>query len=156
MIQVQPYKLFINSKDFETIYKVAKNEFSMSFIEYIKSIEKYLKICIQKESILLLYEKNIIIGFYIINIENRKVKLSFAYIHPQHRGKKYNHVLLDAAFTKYKSEYDIFTTLIHYKNIASLKSLYKIIEKFNLNYIKDEIIDEKGQKFHKFTLQGFK
>jgi GNAT superfamily N-acetyltransferase len=156
MIKIENYKLFVNSKDFEKIYKIAKLEFVNSSIDYIKSIEKYLSICIEKQSILLLYSDQNIIGFYIINIVNKKVKLSFAYIDPKYRGKGYNHILLEAAINNFKSQIDSFTTFIHFKNIASLKSLYKLIDKFNLNYIKDELIDEKGQKFYKFTLQGFK
>lgn len=155
MIHVEQYKLFHNSKDFEIIYKAARNEFLTSSIEYIKSIEKYLKNCIQKESILLLYDSNVVIGFYIIYVENRKVKLSFSFIHPKHRGNKYNLILLEAAFSKFKCEYDVFIAFIHYKNIPSLKSLYFCINKFKFNYFKDDIINEKGQKFYKFTIEGF-
>lgn len=155
MIKIETYKLFDNSKDFEKIFKIAKTEFQNSSIDYIKSVEKYLILCFEKQSILLLYKDNIVIGFYIIYVENRKVKLSFSYIHPKHRGNKYNFILLEAAFTKFRCEYDIFVAFIHHKNIPSLKSLYYCIDKFKFNYFKDEIINEKGQKFHQFTIQGF-
>lgn len=156
MIKIEKYKLFVNSKDFEYLVKKAEIELAGSKIPYSECLKKYLKKCIINESILILYENDSPIGFYIIYINNKKVELSFTYIISKYRNKGYSHQLRIAAIEKFKDEYDKIETYILKNNIASLKGLEKLLEIYKPQYEKKQIIDQFGNQSYHFIIQGFK
>lgn len=155
MINIQRYKQFVNSKDFEYIYKIARHQLKNDKIKYLDSINENLKKCILDESILILYEHNIPIGFYIINIIKRNPVFSFSFIEQNKRGKGYSYELIKSAFEIFGKHYDKFVAYIHEKNLPSLKNLHKILLNEGYTYEKEKVTDKKGFNFYRFTIQGF-
>ena len=156
MITIQKFQQFKNSDDFKYIYKIAQNDLINNPIKYLESLNENLKKCILDESILILYENNIPIGFYIINIINRKPVFSFSFIEPDKRGNGYSYELVKTAFKIFGKQYNKFVALIYIKNLPSFNNLLKILHNEKYTYEKEEVTDKNGLKFHKFTIQGFK
>ncbi len=156
MIKIEKYKLFVNPKDFEFLFKQAEYELRHSKVPYIDLIKKYLKICINNQSILILYENDKPVGFYIIHIINKKVDLSFTFIISKYRKKGYSHLLRVAGIEKYKNDYNLLEAYILKNNISSLKGLEKILELYKPNYEKKETIDPFGNESYYYIIRGFR
>jgi hypothetical protein len=156
MIKIENYKIFVNSKDFEFLIKKSEIELCHSQLPYSQSLKKYFKKCINDESILILYENDLPIGFYIICINNRRVELSFTYIISKYRNKGYSHQLRIAGIERFKNKYDKIETYILKNNVASLKGLEKLLEIYKPQYEKKQIIDQFGNQLYHFIIQGFK
>jgi len=155
MITTERYKIFINSKDFEKILKLSIPEFNKSIpISYDCFYKTILKKCILDETIIILYKNNEPIGYFIINISNRKVFFSFSFIKIEERGNGYSHILRQNAIDIFKKSFDNLTVYCDPNNIASLKGLHFLLKKYNCNYKKSEIF-LKNKKHEKYEIEKF-
>lgn len=155
MITTQRYKTFVNSKDFEKILKLSISEFDKSIpISYDCFCKTILNKCIQDETIIIIYKHNEPVGYFIINISNRKVFFSFSFIKTEERGNGYSHILRENAFDIFKNMFDNLTVHCDPNNISSLKGLHFLLKKYKCKFKKSDII-LKNKKYEKYEIEKF-
>ena len=155
MIKTEKYKLFHNSKDFEIVLKESIPEFNKSIpITYDVFCKTILKNCLLKESIIIIFKNDKPIGYFIIDISNRKVLFSFSYILPKERGNGYSNILRVAAFDTFKNMFDNITVACDPQNVASYKGLLYLLNKYNCKFKKSNI-NINGKWYDKFEIEKF-
>lgn len=139
MPSVQDYIPFVNSSDFEKIYKESLSILIDFYPNIPEFYRKYVCSCVLNKTIKLLYNENKIIGYVMYSIKNRVLKFHFYYITPQNKNRRYGRFFREHIFNDLKNEVDSLETSINKTNFAALNAAKKTCEKLNLKFIKKEI-----------------
>jgi len=139
MPYVQNYKLFINSLDFESIYKESLPSLYKLYPDIEEFYRKYTSICINNKTIKLLYNDSQVIGYVLYSIKNRILKFHFYYITPKNKNRKHGRFFRDQIFEQLKDQVDSLQTSIHKTNFSALNAAKKSAKKLNLNFVLKEI-----------------
>jgi len=139
MPSIQNYKIFVNSLDFEKIYKESLpilNKLHPNISEFYK---KYTFPCINNNTIKLLYNEKEIIGYVLYSIKKRVLKFHFYYITPKNKNRRHGRYFREQIFNELKNEVDVLETSINKTNYPALNAAKKTSEKLNLLFDLKEI-----------------
>lgn len=146
MFRTEIYQIFKNSKDFEKIFRrshpeIQKNlQFSMSDF-----VEKFVKPAIHTNTIILAYFNNEVIGYQLLQINNRILSNSFTYIDEKYRKQGFGSRLRYETYLHFKHRFDKVYAMIYDKNKSSIISCEKLANKMGFD-LKEEkkVYDESG------------
>ena len=136
---VQDYKLFLNSLDFERIYKESLYSLSQNCSDIEDFYHKYTAVCIYNKTIKLLYNDSEIIGYVLYSIKNRILRFHFYYITPKNKNRKYGRYFRQQIYEQLKDKVDRLETHISKTNHQALNAAKKSSKELNLNFILKEI-----------------
>lgn len=146
MFRTEIYQIFKNSKDFEKIFRrshveIEKNlQFSM-----FDFIEKFVKPAIHTNTIVLAYLNDEVIGYQLLQINNRILSNSFTFIDKKYRKQGFGSLLRHETYLIFKDRFDKVYAMIYNKNKSSIISCEKLASKMGFN-LKEEkkVYDESG------------
>lgn len=139
MPSVQDYKVFVNSIDFESIYKESLLSLSKLYPNLNEFYNKYTYVCIQNKTIKLLYNEKEVIGYVLYSIQNRILKFHFYYISNRNRNRRFGRFFREQIFNDLKDKVDVLQTGIDKTNKVALNAAKKTSQKLNLNFKLKEI-----------------
>lgn len=139
MPSVQDYKLFVNSLDFERIYKESLICLQKLYPNIDEFYKKYTQICIYNKTIKLLYNDSQIIGYALYSIQNRVLKFHFYYITNKNKNRRFGRFFRDQIYESLKDKVDRLETSIDKTNFSALNAAKKSADKMNLNFQLKEI-----------------
>lgn len=146
MIKVERYKLFHNSKDFDSLIKKSKKEILEHGVNYEDFLKKHIRKIKENKHAVILYVDSKPIGYEFMIINKRKANECFTYVLPQYRNKGYGTILREECFKLFWDEYDEISGPIKSQNVGSKKSILKIAKNLCLNVEVDIKVNERGEK----------
>lgn len=153
MLSVEQYTLFQNSSDFDILIKKSREDIESSnetdYNEFIKNILPHIK---NERSAFILYQHSKPIGYQIFLIKNEVINFSFSYIIAEKRGNRFSYFLREKMIDFIWNKTKKICTTIKSSNNPSIKSLNKLIQKYNCDFTLEEIISPKGCKYEKYTI----
>lgn len=146
MFRTEIYQTFKNSKDFEIIFRrshpeIGKNlQFSM-----VDFVAKFVKPAIHANTIVLAYLNDKIIGYQLLQINNRILSNSFTYIDKKYRKQGFGSQLRYETYLYFRHRFDEVYAMIYDKNKSSVISCEKLADKMGFD-LKEEkkVYDESG------------
>lgn len=148
MFSVQRYKLFENSKDFESLFMKSHSDILKTCNLSVKDFKiNHIDPAINNKTILIAYEDEKPIGYQSINIKNRVLNSSFTFIDPKYRRKGYGNLLRLKTFEMFKNKFDKVQAAIFKGNISSLISCQKLAKLLNLNLKEEKIITDENHNY---------
>ncbi len=139
MPSVQDYKLFVNSLDFEKIYKESLPSLQKNYSNIEEFYNKYTRLCINNKTIKLLYNESEIIGYILYSIKNRILRFHFYYISSNKKNRRYGRYFREEFYQQIKDKADKLETNIFKTNYAALNAARKTAKKLNLHFSTKEI-----------------
>lgn len=139
MPSVQNYKTFVNSLDFEKIYKESLPILNKLYPNISDFYKRYTYPCINNETVKLLYNEQKIIGYVLYSIKKRILKFHFYYITPKNRNRIHGRFFREQIFEQLKNDVDSLETSINKTNFAALNAARKTAEKLKLDFLLKKI-----------------
>ena len=139
MISVVQYKVFINSLDFEKIYKESLNDLYKLYPNLQEFYDKYTTVCMRNKTIKLLYNDSEIIGYVLYSIKNKILEFHFYYVTSKNKNRKHGRYFREQIYEQLKNDVEILKTGIEKTNHIALNAAKKTCKKLNLNFILKEI-----------------
>jgi len=153
MLSVQQFTFFENSSDFDTLIKKSfKDIESANEVRYSDFVKNFLPIIKKEKTAFILYENDRAIGYEIFLIKNKRIDFSFSYIIPEKRGNNFSYILRDEAIIHFIDKVSTIHTSVNKSNKPSIKSIRKLIQKYNCDFTIEEFISKKGDKYEKYTI----
>ncbi len=152
MIKLERYTLFENSLDFDFLIKKSHSDIINHCLDFNFFVKKVLPEIEKTRSAIILYENNKPIGYEIVSIKFKDLFFAFTYIIPEKRGKGYSYILREEAVKSFWNETNQISFTIKKNNIASSKSVIKLIEKYNCDFSTEDTKDKNGHPYKKYTI----
>jgi len=153
MLSVQQFTFFENSSDFDVLIKKSfKDIESANEVRYSDFVKNFLPIIKREKTAFILYENDSAIGYQIFLIKNGCSDFSFSYILPEKRNNGYSYLLRDKMINFIIDKVEKFNTTVKKTNKPSIKSLNRIIKKYNCDFKVEEFTSRNGEKYEKYTI----
>jgi len=146
MFKTEIYQTFKNSKDFEKIFRKSHLEIQKNLqFSMLEFIIKFVKPAIQSNTIVLAYWNDEVIGYQLLQINNRILSNSFTFIDEKYRKKGFGSQLRYETFLYFKHKFDKVYAMIYDKNKSSIISCKKLADKMGLNLQEEKkVYNESG------------
>ena len=139
MPRIEDYKLFINSLDFEKIYKESLYALKKNYPNTDEFYIKYTQPCVYNKTIKLLYNNSEIIGYILYSIKNKTLRFHFYYISPKNKNRKHGRYFREQFYLQVKDKVEKLETNIFKTNFEALNAANKTAQKLKLNFSLKEI-----------------